>query len=102
MTYLYSGKNEIDVNDGTGSLSYSASSCVSEDSSIGEEDSRYLSSFLEREQQLHVKEQKQARRCRSLRESPQRTGSVNANESSDSDAAYRKYCSIRNNDSVTG
>jgi len=83
----------IDTNDGTGSLSYSASSCVSEDSSVPE-DKAFLSSFLAREHQTHVEEQKLARRARSLRESPQREGS--ASDSLDDDAAYNNYCRIGN------
>ena len=99
MTYSFSGKPDIDTNDGTGSLSYSASSCVSEDSSFAE-DTQYLSSVLDREQQLHVAEQKLARRCRSLRESPQRAGSIC--DSLDDEAAHQKYCRIRNGENVSG
>lgn len=98
MSYAFQNK-DIDQNDGTGSttgsLSYSASSCVSDDSSVPE-DSQYLSSFLEREQQLHNEDKRRAQRCRSLRESPQRgntTGS--ASDSLDDDAAYEKFRRIR-------
>jgi len=111
MSYSYNGKSDVDVNDGTGSLSYSASSCVSDESSIPE-DTQYLALFLEREQQLHVEEQKLARQSRSLKESPQRTGSgstrasvsasVSASDSLDDDAGYQKFCRIRNNDNVSG
>jgi len=113
MAYSFDGKTDVDVNDGTGSLSYSASSCVSEDSSIAE-DSQFLASLLLREQELHVEEQKLARRSRSLKKSPSphrtphRTGSgstratVSASESLDDDAAYQKFCRIRNNSNISG